>query len=381
MKIAYLAAFDGNCKSGVTKKLLAQIENLKNLNHDAKLFFLTDKEKNLNYGFVNQYLYPKSRISPLLNKIIFRLFFGKKVTELSKEFDVVYIRAEAPIPFLLRPERKKQNAKLIFEMQSIIENELQLRKAKLSLFLLKFFTPLIMDYSDGIVSVTEEISRYYLKRSKGNLKPHCTIGNGINVAQYKIRTIPKYCGDYINLLFVAQVAKWHGIDRLIRGIASYKGKTEIILNVVGEGPAISELKKLTFNLGLENKVIYNGFKSGKELDKLFDECHVAIGSLGIHRKGLSETSELKAREYCARGIPFITSSPDSDFHDKFPYVYRFSSDESSIDVNQVVSFSSKVLTDPNHSVKMNAYATKYLDWKPKMQKLAYFFQKVCDKSV
>ena len=45
-------------------------------------------------------------------------------------------------------------------------------------------------------------------------------------------------------------------------------------------------------------------------------CMIAVilqvGSLGLHRIGLTEASTLKVREYWARGIPFLLSYEDTD---------------------------------------------------------------------
>jgi glycosyltransferase involved in cell wall biosynthesis len=51
---------------------------------------------------------------------------------------------------------------------------------------------------------------------------------------------------------------------------------------VGNGKEIPNLKKLVDNLHLSKQVIFHGFKTGDELDSLFNSCHIAVGSLGLH---------------------------------------------------------------------------------------------------
>ncbi len=115
-------------------------------------------------------------------------------------------------------------------------------------------------------------------------------------------------------------------------------------------------------------MVFHGFTTGNALDALFDQCHVAVGSLGIHRKGLTQTSELKAREYCARGIPYIIACADPDFPAGFPYILRLPADESPIDIEQVLAFAREVCADPDHPQKMRSYAEEHLDWSVKKLK-------------
>lgn len=244
-----------------------------------------------------------------------------------------------------------------------------------------FFGRIIKNQSDAFVGVTDEITNYELNHSKNLQKPHITIGNGINVGLYPLRNHEHKKGKILHLLFVANVSRWHGIDRIIRGIHEYKKKQIICLHIVGEGKDISNLKKLVDKLHLSKEVIFHGFKTGEELDNFFNICHIAIGSLGIHRKGLTMTSELKAREYCARGIPYIIACGDPDFPNDFSYIFRVPPDESPIDIASVIDFAQKVCSDPDHPQKMRKYAEENLDWSIKMKKLKGFLEILVDSNL
>jgi len=174
--------------------------------------------------------------------------------------------------------------------------------------------------------------------------------NGINVSLCPLRNHDQK-GKILYLLFVANVSRWHGIDHIIRGIYEYKNNHLICLHIVGNGKDIPNLKKLVDNLHLSKQVIFHGFKTGDELDSLFNSCHIAVGSLGLHRIGLSESSTLKVREYCARGIPYIIACGDPDFPDDYPYIFRVPPDESPIDIESVIDFAQKVCSDPDHPKK------------------------------
>jgi hypothetical protein len=60
-----------------------------------------------------------------------------------------------------------------------------------------------------------------------------------------------------------------------------------------------------WRLGISDRVVFHGFTTGKALDALFDRCHIAVGSLGIHRKGLTQTSELNGI-LCPRCLHIIS---------------------------------------------------------------------------
>ena len=121
---------------------------------------------------------------------------------------------------------------------------------------------------------------------------------------------------------------WHGYDRLIAGIGEYYRHTASPRKVyfhsvggVGEydmygGPGYSGIKPVIDKYGIEKSIVFHGQLFGDELDKVFNQCQFAIGSLARHRSGISVIKTLKNREYATRGIPFIYSETDSDFEGK-----------------------------------------------------------------
>jgi uncharacterized protein YozE (UPF0346 family) len=99
----------------------------------------------------------------------------------------------------------------------------------------------------------------------------------------------------------------------------------------------------------------------------------------MHRKGLTQTSELKAREYCARGIPYIISCADPDFPDDFPFIQRLLPDDSPVSIEKIIEFAQKVYKDPEHPQKMRAYAVEHLEWVVKMKILKAFLETLVDE--
>jgi len=301
----------------------------------------------------------------------------KQVNSLLGQKGILYFRYPCPYNYYISIFLKKSEyCKIVTEHNTIEVLEYKLLHNFILLFLELVFGKIARNFSDGIVGVTDEITEYQLGRIGHDRMPHITIGNGITVAAIKIRNPPNFLGNRLDLLCVAHVMPWHGFDRVIESMASFHGNKEIVFHIVGDGAGIILLKKLANRYNLDKKVIFYGYLSGKALDDLFDQCHIAVGSLGIHRKGLSQTSELKLREYCARGIPSIYSASEPDFPNNFPYFLKVPEDDGPLDLEEIFGFTSKIYLDKNHNIKMRKYATENLDWNIKIKKLRDFCESI-----
>ena len=114
-------------------------------------------------------------------------------------------------------------------------------------------------------------------------------------------------------------------------------------------------------------------RSGTELDALFADADLALGSLGMHRLGLHRSSSLKAREYCARGVPFVLGSDDPDFPDGIPFVHQVAADESPIDVSALADFVDNLRErSPDASIVMRRYAEQRLTWNAKLEPIVRY---------
>ena len=175
------------------------------------------------------------------------------------------------------------------------------------------------------------------------------ISNGVDMDSIPLHNYQPPKDGSIHLIGVAEVHYWHGFDRLIAGLGEYYKNTpnpcDIYFHIVGgvwksemyDSIHASGFSELMDKYGIRNRVIFHDQLFGEELNKVFDQCSFAIGSLARHRSGITYIKTLKNREYATRGIPFIYSETDSDFEDK-PYIVKALPDESPIDVQQIVDF-------------------------------------------
>ena len=288
------------------------------------------------------------------------------------EYDFLYIRYPLAIPsfllFLRQTKKASPDTKIILEVPTFpYRQELRGPKQRVLLVFDDLGRARLRDYVDTIVT-------FYGQQKIFGI-PCIPIENGVDVDTIPL-TAKSRSGQAISMIVVANLARWHGIDRILRGLAEYlecEGARPIVLNIVGEGPARSELSALCGKLGIANAVRFRGVHEGSELDTIFSSSDLALSSLGMHRLGLHRSSSLKAREYCARGIPFVLSTDDSDFSAGLPFVHRVPADESPLDVAAVVDFIDHLREcSPDYSMDMRRFAEERLTWKAKLEPVARY---------
>lgn len=379
MKIKYFMFGGQNSTDGVSKKLVSQVSELNRQGVDIGLVLVSIGDVHYpSYDFLTTYRVDIVSMGDFFGRIKrarkISKIFGETIDSLGPD-DILYYRYSGAFPLYYPNKylRGFRTCRIVTEHQTKELDEFKLNNDALAYWSERLCGKLLRKQSDAIIGVTDEITQYEITRAGDLKKPHLTIGNGFAVQSVPLRQAPHYNSDF-HLLCVANVSRWHGLDRLIRGISTHNGMPKVILHIAGDGPELPQLHKLTNELGIGDRVIFHGFTTGKALDALFDQCHIAVGSLGIHRKGLTQTSELKGREYCARGIPYIIACGDPDFPADFPYILHLPADESPINIDQVLAFAQEVCADPDHPQKMRRYAEEHLDWSVKMKKLKDFLE-------
>jgi glycosyltransferase involved in cell wall biosynthesis len=290
------------------------------------------------------------------------------------EYDFLYIRYPLALPSFLGLLRKAKRAnpsvRILAEIATFpYRREFQTPKRRILLLLDDLGRGRLKRYVDAIVTFYGQSEIFGV--------PCIQLRNGVDVERMRVRRA-KPLHDELAMIAVGNVAERHGLDRVLRGMARYvnqSGAKRITLHLVGDGPAMPELTALTSQLRIEDNVRFHGLKSGAELDAVFDEADVALDSLAIHRLHLPCSNSLKAREYCARGIPFVLASDDPDFPAGLPFVHRVPSNDSPLDVSALVEFCDDLQqTNPTAGQSMRRYAEKHLTWDVKFEPLVHYLQ-------
>ena len=178
--------------------------------------------------------------------------------------------------------------------------------------------------------------------------------------------------EVLELLVVAELHYWHGVDRAISGIDKYlksNPKQRVHLNIVGKPERASgfALKQQVEELGLNEYISFLGPLSGEELDKVFEKTDFGIGSLARHRSNITKIKTLKNREYAARGLGFVYSEIDEDF-EEMPYIIKAPADETPLNISSIVEFYKNHNLNP---IDIRKTIEPNLSWKNQMQKVIF----------
>ncbi|MDD4689391.1 MAG: glycosyltransferase [Eubacteriales bacterium] len=239
----------------------------------------------------------------------------------------------------------------------------------------------IMEYNEE--HNAEYVDLYALmgeKDSKYLGRPAINIENGVDIEETRIRNSSSDT-DSIHIIAVAKMARWHGYDRVIEGLHIYndKGKAEkVIFHLVGpDGDGtLDEYKSLVDKYNLHENVVLEGSMFGEELANLFDRCDVAIACLGVHRKNMKTISELKVREYMARGIPFIYSTHDYAINPEWVYCMKVSEDEQPLDIFSVVEFAKSMKNVQGLAEQIRKDCIENMTWEGQMKLLFEYFENI-----
>ena len=156
---------------------------------------------------------------------------------------------------------------------------------------------------------------------------------------------------------------WSGLDRLIKSIednGADRFKLYITGNVIDEGIYKKPFVKLTGRL------------SEEDLQNLVNQVDLGVSNLANYMIKFNETTNLKSRDYFARGLPFVqaNSMPDVEGTEGDKYYLQLSNDDSIIPMQDIYEFAHKIRKDSEHTKNMRAFAESTLDWKVTVAELA-----------
>lgn len=314
---------------GLSTKIEMQAKQMKDAGF--KVVMATPKKK-----IINEYL-------DTLN--FFSSVYKWEAIDIPKECRVIYIRYLCFdfgfLHFLRRIKKQKKNIKIIIEIPTypFIGERIgliKIIKAKKE----EFFAQFLKKYVNRIVLTAGDFNYLYGVK----------VINAINGTDFS-RISPRECSNHekttdIHIISVANMAFWHGYDRVLQGMAQYyksDNQRKVIYHIVGKGEIVSELRKYVKRMGIQDYVIFHGCKWGKELNRIYDQCEVGIEVLGKHRCKMAAVSSIKSSEYGAKGLPMISSvTIGIENRETMPYILKISSDETALEINQVILFYDKI---------------------------------------
>ncbi len=365
MKALFLIFHGFNPANGISKKIHYQVNGLKACGVDTRLCYM-DETTGRKLRMVDNHVL-RDYGSGLKSKLLKRTEYSSIIEYARKErIDFVYMRSDHNAnPFTIHMVRKLKETgiKVVMEIPTYpYDQEYESLSRRKFLFIDQCFRKILARQLSGIVTFSDYPIIFG--------KPALQISNGVDFSQIPLKRKINDTNHELHLIGVAEIHYWHGFDRLVKGLANYyqtHSSYKVYFHIIGEFFGEREKKEILPVIkqhGLEEYIILHGARHGKELDDLFEQADMAIGSLARHRSGIIHIKTLKNREYAARGLSFIYSEIDSDFENK-PYILKAKADESPIDIYQIIEFYKQQKLSPEQI--RNSILS--LSWKSQMNKV------------
>lgn len=204
--------------------------------------------------------------------------------------------------------------------------------------------------------------------------PMTIVNNGINTTKFKPKDIfSNHRKGNPQLLFVGNLYKTKKVFRLIELMNSLIDElpnTHLI--IVGDGDEFSNLKKLTTDLNLHDKIMFAGRISGEELIDYYHSSDIYVSA------GENESNPIPPKESMACGKPVILSDiPQHLEIVKNSNAGRCFSTKDSEDFKNQIKFVSKNLE--SFSDNCVNYALKH-DWKIKCKEIVNIYEELMKNS-
>jgi hypothetical protein len=381
VKVTYLTI--GEASAGVSKKLKDKTESLREAGLDVHLV-MVGADKNATSSTITQ-LDVNQSLSQKIGRLFFLWRFSIVLEQraLYKEA-LKWVRLHPADLILFRYPvsdfflwwfmlRCKQH--VVFEYNTIEIRELNLRRSGSFYYQYfywseRIFGKMVRSYSSGIIGVTPEIATHQSNMVGGKI-PTTSISNGIDVERVTQHRDLKFDGsELVIVLLAGSQAQWHGVDILLRSLSKVKGDCKIKCFLVGQ---ITQQQQ-EYALKLSNVTVLPS-QYGVDLDRLLDQCHIGMGTLGFESSFLTQACPLKVREYWARGIPFVIAYEDADLINNAemePFFLRLEVKDGLIDLNEVIGFAKKLDASDNVASRLRELAARQIDYRVKAMQYVSF---------
>ena len=131
---------------------------------------------------------------------------------------------------------------------------------------------------------------------------------GLDVRRIEWRERGRRDVDELKLLTVARLVECKGVEYAIRAIANLKkAACPVRYDIVGDGVLRPALEQLAEGLGLVGVVQFHGWKTGEELERLYDVADVFVLPSVTASSGQEEAQGLVLQEAQAYGLPVVTT--------------------------------------------------------------------------
>ena len=313
MKIAYAGYVAAYTTDGVNDKIRAQIAAWTDMGHEVELYCLSppptpgdDAPRVDGSIFTFTTIPERFKATRALARAIQRT-----------QPDLVYVRYDLflpPLPLLLSP------LPVVLEINTDDRKETRI-DGRLAWLYNELTRGASFRAAQGLVCVTNELAR---SRSVARFgRSAIVIGNAGDPGAMEPLAAPARGERGSALMLVGYMAPWAGVDKLRPLCRAFPRLDVHVVGDVGdEAGAEAPLPNLHFHGRLEPDR-YRPIMAASDF---------GIGPLALHRKGMSEATPLKVRDYLMHGLPVLIAHDDTDFPGERPwYVLQIPNNEGTIE--------------------------------------------------
>ena len=202
--------------------------------------------------------------------------------------------------------KRRLGIPLLLEVNSPLVHERSLHSGGLSLkALARWAEGTAWRSADYVLPVTRVLGKYVADYGVP-AERIVVIPNGINEAHFSEAPDPESAKSALGLSsklvlgFTGFVRDWHGVDRVVRWLATPQAPQNAFLLIVGDGPVRAELEALARSLGVADKVRFAGV-----VDRAVVPAHVAAFDVALQPAVTEYASPLKLMEYLYLGKAIV----------------------------------------------------------------------------
>jgi len=351
--LAYIAICSKKKSPGIYKKILGFVNGAKKNSISSKSIIVEPRGVNGYLTYIREIALSNSnyvviRYLPKLGFIIFLLGVLLKLSNRNLIIDV-------PTPM------KSHIKEIMIHNRGFLS-----RFFNISLIYLQSFIPFLS--ASRVIQYADEARFFSFFIDKKTI----LIGNGVDVESIPLRkSTLEWPSKTLNLVAVGTVAIWHGWDKILTVIKELKDENfqdfNISFKVIGDGPEVLRLKKMSRQLNITENVEFLGFLDGERLYSHYSDSHIGVGSLGWGRVGVEVASPIKSREYLAAGLPVLYSTKDVDIHEDCKIAIYLQQSEDVCELKNIIkNLGQKSLSSPE---KCRNFALNNLDFSTKVCKV------------
>lgn len=350
MRLLFVTHIPEDDSNGVWKKIVSQVDSLKDIGYEVTLISFHDKNT------INIQRSQGVKKIKTLHRYLFHFYLSM---DIKKSFDLIYVRKPhgglypVGLSWFLKKMHRNNNPTIYMEIPTYpFKNESKGIFGKISSLIFDLEISKAKKYIYQFLVIGDLCNKLY------NI-PAKNIINGVNVNKISLleKDIHTKTGEIV-FLGVANLAYWHGYDRLISSITNYNGNLDVKFIIIGDNePELSRLKGMSLG---SDKIIFLGKMNTSQINEVLKTIDIGVDSLGRHRSGNNNNSSIKSKEYTAMGLPFIMSHDDSGFSEGLPFIFKCSPTDEPLDINAIINWYHNL--PPSISSFESNYAKENFSW-------------------